>query len=103
MRELYGLLSLLDPVKFGDVDGFLAKYGDERGAMTPDQVRALQADMKPILLRRMKGEGARPVGGGGLDPAGWCHVVPQVPPTVPPCRTLTLPARGCLVSRMHIS
>jgi len=53
MREVYGLLNLLNPTRFNDVDEFLDKFGDERG-MTVEQVKAFQKELKPILLRRMK-------------------------------------------------
>ncbi|KAL4858846.1 Chromodomain-helicase-DNA-binding protein 6 [Chlorella vulgaris] len=54
MRELFGLLNLLDPGTMADESEFLERYGDERTGMTPDQVRALQEVLRPILLRRMK-------------------------------------------------
>lgn len=54
MRELYGLLNLLDPVTFDSEESFLEDYGDERVGMSPQQVRALQEVLRPILLRRMK-------------------------------------------------
>lgn len=54
MRELYGLMNLLDPETYWDEGEFLAKFGDERTGMSPEQVRDLQTALKPILLRRMK-------------------------------------------------
>ena len=37
-----------------DEEDFLDQFGDERSGMTPDQVRALQRELAPLLLRRMK-------------------------------------------------
>ena len=54
MRELYGLMNLLDPETYWDEGEFLEKFGDERSGMSPEQVRDLQTALKPILLRRMK-------------------------------------------------
>ena len=61
MKELFGLLNVLGgPAAapggiWADEAAFLARYGGARGAPpTPAQVTALQADLRPILLRRMK-------------------------------------------------
>jgi superfamily II DNA or RNA helicase len=54
MRELYGLLNLLDNVTYASEADFLNRFGDERTGMSPQQVRELQKALKPILLRRMK-------------------------------------------------
>ena len=57
MRELFGLLNLLDPEKYDDEDGFLATFGDDtngKGSITPEQVKSLQQALRPVLLRRMK-------------------------------------------------
>lgn len=54
MRELYGLLNLVNPTKFKSEQDFLDAFGDERKGMHPNQVKALQEVLKPILLRRMK-------------------------------------------------
>lgn len=54
MRELYGLLNLVDNVAYRYEADFLEKFGDERSGMSPEQVRELQKALKPILLRRMK-------------------------------------------------
>ncbi|KAH7617240.1 putative Chromodomain-helicase-DNA-binding protein 7 [Nannochloris sp. 'desiccata'] len=54
MRELYGLLNLVDNVAYRYEADFLKKFGDERTGMSPQQVRELQKALKPILLRRMK-------------------------------------------------
>ncbi|KAL6771482.1 hypothetical protein ACKKBG_A26555 [Auxenochlorella protothecoides x Auxenochlorella symbiontica] len=54
MRELHGLLSLVDPVLFGTESEFLGRYGDERTGMEAAQVQRLKVALKPILLRRMK-------------------------------------------------
>ena len=54
MRELYGLLNLVDNVAYRYEADFLEKFGDERIGMSPQQVRELQKALKPILLRRMK-------------------------------------------------
>jgi SNF2 family DNA or RNA helicase len=54
MRELFGLLNLVDPDTYAYEDEFLERFGDERTGMSPQQVRELQKALKPILLRRMK-------------------------------------------------
>jgi superfamily II DNA or RNA helicase len=54
MRELFGLLNLLDDETYTYEADFLERFGDERTGMTPHQVRDLQKALKPILLRRMK-------------------------------------------------
>ncbi|KAL4423047.1 hypothetical protein ABPG77_002081 [Micractinium sp. CCAP 211/92] len=54
MRELFGILNLLDPQRFGDEEEFLEEFGDESAGMMPEQVKALQEELRPILLRRMK-------------------------------------------------
>lgn len=38
MRELYGILNLLNPEEFDDEDDFLTMYGDDRTGMDADQV-----------------------------------------------------------------
>lgn len=53
MCELFGLLNLLDPIEFSSQEGFLQKYGNEK-TCTPEQIKALQSALKPLLLRRMK-------------------------------------------------
>jgi hypothetical protein len=42
MRELFGLLNMLDPRRFDDEAEFLLTYGDERKGMTPEQVCGAQ-------------------------------------------------------------
>lgn len=57
MKELFGLMNLLDPETYDDQDEFLENFGDDtngRSSITPEQVRALQHALRPILLRRMK-------------------------------------------------
>ena len=39
MRELYGLLNLLNPVQFSSEEDFIDQFGDEK-SMTFEQVRA---------------------------------------------------------------
>lgn len=50
-EELWSLLHFLNPEDFNDCDDFLSKYGDMKDA---SQLQALQALLKPYLLRRMK-------------------------------------------------
>lgn len=54
IKELFGLLNLLDPKQYSDEDDFLEKFGRSTDKMTPQQVLDLQRSLKPILLRRMK-------------------------------------------------
>ena len=54
MRELFGLMNLLDRKRYSSEAAFLEEYGDDRNGMTPAQVRKLQVALKPVLLRRMK-------------------------------------------------
>lgn len=54
VRELYGLLNLLEPSRYDDEDDFLDRFGRDTSAMTPEQVKDLQNALKPLLLRRMK-------------------------------------------------
>ena len=54
IKELFGILNLLDDVTFADEDEFLDRYGRSADKMTPEQVVALQQQLKPLLLRRMK-------------------------------------------------
>eukprot|EP00884_Botryococcus_braunii_P005939 jgi/Botrbrau1/15346/Bobra.0289s0003.2 len=54
LRELYGLLSLLDKDTHGDEEEFFNKFGGKTAPPTVPQVKALQEALRPILLRRMK-------------------------------------------------
>jgi SNF2 family DNA or RNA helicase len=54
VRELFGILNLLDPEKYDDEDDFLERFGRSTDKMSPEQVVELQNALKPILLRRMK-------------------------------------------------
>lgn len=55
MADLQGLLSVLDADLFGDEADFFARYGDDRRApVRPEQLAALQARLRPLLLRRLK-------------------------------------------------
>lgn len=42
MRELYGLMNLLDDENYGDEEEFFEKFGGEKEAITLEQVQALQ-------------------------------------------------------------
>ena len=53
MRELFGLLNMLDEEAWPDESEFIERYGDET-TTTPGQIRELQAALRPLLLRRMK-------------------------------------------------
>jgi len=57
MRELFGLLNLLDPESYPSEASFAQRFGDDRGGgvcTTPAQVKLLQEALRPVLLRRMK-------------------------------------------------
>ena len=58
MRELHGLLNVLNPAHAAwcDERAFFARYGGAPSGPppTPSQIAALQADLSPVLLRRMK-------------------------------------------------
>jgi hypothetical protein len=47
-----GLMSVLDEEAYGDLESFTERFGDERPSL--EQIRALQAALAPVLLRRMK-------------------------------------------------
>ena len=51
--ELFSLLNLLDPARFGDAEDFEERYGRVTGA---EQVAELQGLLKPLMLRRLKGD-----------------------------------------------
>ena len=42
MRELFGLMNLLDDEKYGDEEDFFEKFGGDKDAITLEQVQALQ-------------------------------------------------------------
>ena len=54
IKELFGILNLLDSETFSDEDAFLDRFGRTADKMTPEQVVDLQMQLKPLLLRRMK-------------------------------------------------
>jgi len=54
VKELFGLLNLLDPDQYDDEEEFLDRFGRSTDKMTPTQVRDIQHALRPILLRRMK-------------------------------------------------
>jgi hypothetical protein len=45
-------MSVLDEEAYGDLDDFMARFGDDKPSL--EQIRALQAALAPVLLRRMK-------------------------------------------------
>ena len=44
MRELFGLMNLLDDEKYGDEEEFFEKFGGDKEAISLEQVQALQVD-----------------------------------------------------------
>ena len=42
MRELFGLMNLLDNEKYADEDDFFERFGGDKEAITLPQVQALQ-------------------------------------------------------------
>ena len=48
MRELWGVMSLLDPVKYGDEELFYEHFGGRQGGADPtyEQVQALQVPFR---------------------------------------------------------
>ena len=42
MRELFGLMNLLDDEKYGDEEEFFEKFGGDKDAISLEQVQALQ-------------------------------------------------------------
>ncbi|GLI59359.1 hypothetical protein VaNZ11_001224 [Volvox africanus] len=56
MLELFSILSLLDPDGYPSPEDFAKRFGGAPGGAPPsvEQIRALQAALAPILLRRMK-------------------------------------------------
>jgi chromodomain-helicase-DNA-binding protein 7 len=51
INELYSLLSFLEPLQFNSQEAFMKDFGDMQNE---DQVKKLQAILKPLMLRRMK-------------------------------------------------
>ena len=51
VHELFSLLSFLEPTQFGSQQEFMKDFGDMQNE---DQVKKLQAILKPLMLRRMK-------------------------------------------------
>ncbi|XP_023651099.1 chromodomain-helicase-DNA-binding protein 6 isoform X1 [Paramormyrops kingsleyae] len=51
VEELFSLLNFLEPVQFPSETSFLEEFGDLK---TEEQVKKLQAILKPMMLRRLK-------------------------------------------------
>ncbi len=51
VHELFSLLSFLEPLQFSSQDAFVKDFGDMQNE---EQVKKLQAILKPLMLRRMK-------------------------------------------------
>ncbi|KAF0034387.1 hypothetical protein F2P81_012145 [Scophthalmus maximus] len=51
VEELFSLLNFLEPLQFPSESGFLEEFGDLK---TDEQVKKLQAILKPMMLRRLK-------------------------------------------------
>ncbi|KAM9483665.1 chromodomain-helicase-DNA-binding protein 6 isoform 2-T2 [Clarias gariepinus] len=51
VEELFSLLNFLEPVQFPSESSFLEEFGDLK---TEEQVKKLQAILKPMMLRRLK-------------------------------------------------
>jgi SNF2 family DNA or RNA helicase len=49
--ELFSLLNFLEPKQFANNEAFLSEFGQ---CETDEQVQALQAILKPMMLRRLK-------------------------------------------------
>ncbi|KAK9793449.1 hypothetical protein WJX73_007753 [Symbiochloris irregularis] len=54
MSELQGIMSLLDDERWGDKADFAELYGGDDQPPTAEQIQALQKELQPVLLRRMK-------------------------------------------------
>ncbi len=50
MRELFGLMNLLDDEKYGDEEEFFDKFGGDKEAISLEQVQALQVGHSYIFL-----------------------------------------------------
>ena len=50
MKELFGLMNLLDNEEYGDEDEFFEKFGGDKEAITLPQVQALQVSYPPFAL-----------------------------------------------------
>ena len=50
MRELFGLMNLLDDEKYGDEEEFFEKFGGDKEAISLEQVQALQVHHSFIFL-----------------------------------------------------
>ncbi|CAG0888582.1 unnamed protein product, partial [Darwinula stevensoni] len=53
ISELYSLLNFLEPNQFASQEGFYAEFGD---LVSEEQVQKLQTILKPMMLRRLKGD-----------------------------------------------
>ena len=53
LEELWGLLHLLHPERFDNLEEFSAKYGEVSNS---EQVKEIQAIIKPLMLRRKKSD-----------------------------------------------
>ena len=53
ISELYSLLNFLEPNQFASQESFYAEFGD---LVSEEQVQKLQAILKPMMLRRLKGD-----------------------------------------------
>ena len=49
MRELYGLMNLLDDDKYSDEEEFFDKFGGDKEAIKLEQVQALQVCLRNLL------------------------------------------------------
>lgn len=49
MRELFGLMNLLDDDKYDDEEDFFERFGGDKEAITLPQVQALQVGAQPPL------------------------------------------------------
>lgn len=51
LRELYGLMNLLDNAAYPDEAEFFANFGGDNGPPSIDQIKALQVPRPPAVLR----------------------------------------------------
>ncbi len=54
LMELYGLVSIVDPLMFGDEESFRSQYATRPGAATDGQLGALKQRIRPICQRTLR-------------------------------------------------
>jgi hypothetical protein len=72
MRELQGLMSLLDPGRWGDVEAFVEEFGGEAPSL--DQIKAIQVGVCGGFIHAFNRSAAVGCWGAALGPCGGLEV-----------------------------